>query len=345
MERMRALWRRHLDTRRGGNTAPTLSTRELAWMGAYANVDDAPFSHISLELEVADRLEEVRVSNQTRMASESSEAKKVRMEAEAKDAAEREGRCSRARRAKDPLRTEQTGLPPHLRLGLTLSGMHELCCSLPIHAVKQANAARPRDEKTGQPKFPASKDLNGYVNQFFITKAAEKDGLSVCERLQKEGSAHVGEANVFVSWSLSTSIHALLDALAHFLLQQGLPEATTKFWVCDFVIRQTDVKADLEWLGPCVEAIGHTVLLMQPWRDPEPLRRAYCIKEVYHTQVGRARFDVTMSTYQQIDFQGALLGDEGGAIMTALSQIDVQQVCTRTLLCSPLLASVPLQAP
>jgi len=134
---------------------------------------------------------------------------------------------------------------------------------------------------------------------------------------------------VFVSWSLSTSIHALLDALAHFLLQQGLPEATTKFWVCDFVIRQTDVKADLEWLGPCVEAIGHTVLLMQPWRDPEPLRRAYCIKEIYHTQVGRAKLDVTMSTYQQIDFRGALLGDEGGAIMTALSQIDVQQADCR----------------
>ena len=57
------------------------------------------------------------------------------------------------------------------------------------------------------------------------------------------------------------------------------------FWVCDFVIRQTDAKKDLESLGDCVSAVGHTVLLMEPWHAPESLKRAYCIKEVYHTQV------------------------------------------------------------
>ena len=57
--------------------------------------------------------------------------------------------------------------------------------------------------------------------------------------------------------------------------EQGLSEDTTYFWVCDFVIRQNDVGA----------VIGRTVLLLEPWHAPEPLRCAYCIKEVYHTQV------------------------------------------------------------
>ena len=46
----------------------------------------------------------------------------------------------------------------------------------------------------------------------------------------------------------------------------------------------SDADNDVKKLGPCVRAIGHTVLLMQPWNDPMPLKRAYCIKEVYHTQ-------------------------------------------------------------
>jgi hypothetical protein len=99
----------------------------------------------------------------------------------------------------------------------------------------------------------------------------------------------VGEATVFVSWFLNTRIETLLDALANFLKEKGLREENTFFWVCDYVIRQTDVKADLAWLGDCVEAVGHTVLLMEPWHAPDPLTRAYCIKEVYHTRRRAAR--------------------------------------------------------
>ena len=82
-----------------------------------------------------------------------------------------------------------------------------------------------------------------------------------------------------------TPIATLLDALANFLKEKGLREEDTFFWVCDYVIRQTNVKPDLALLGDCVSAVGHTVLLMEPWHAPAPLKRAYCIKEVYHTQV------------------------------------------------------------
>ena len=47
------------------------------------------------------------------------------------------------------------------------------------------------------------------------------------------------------------------------------------------------IVADLALLGDCVSALGHTVLLMEPWHAPKPLKRAYCIKEVYHTQVSQ----------------------------------------------------------
>ena len=182
-------------------------------------------------------------------------------------------------------------LPEHLRLGVTLPGMRELLKQLPSDAVEQVNRHNA--------KYPPNDTENGYVNQFFITLEAKGkegqpgDGLAVCERLRKRGSPHVGEANVFVSWFLDTPIDTLLDALANFLKEKGLREEDTFFWVCDYVIRQTDVDTDLALLGDCVSAVGHTVLLMEPWHAPAPLKRAYCIKEVYHTQKSGAQFDVT----------------------------------------------------
>ena len=91
------------------------------------------------------------------------------------------------------------------------------------------------------------------------------------------------------------------------------------------MIRQTDVKTDLAYLGDCVSALGHTVLMMEPWNNPEPLKRAYCIKEVYHTQLSGAAFDMAMSTEQQQDFESALMNSDIKSIQAELS-VDVLQV-------------------
>ena len=66
-------------------------------------------------------------------------------------------------------------LPEHLRLGVTLPGMHKLLAELPGDAVEQVNANIPLDKVTGKPKFPKNLTYNGYANQFFITKWAMKE--------------------------------------------------------------------------------------------------------------------------------------------------------------------------
>ena len=169
--------------------------------------------------------------------------------------------------------------------------MRELLLLLPSNAVEQVNAkmeeVNAKRVAKGKPPFPMNVAVNGYINQFYISCWEEEDNLTVCQRLQSQNSPHVGLANVFVSWFLETKIDTLLDALGCFIKQNGLREEDVFFWVCDYVIRQTDVNTDLESLGDCVSALGHTVLLMEPWHAPKPLKRAYCIKEVYHTQVSK----------------------------------------------------------
>ena len=199
---------------------------------------------------------------------------------------------------------------------------------LPSDAVEQMNAGIPLVKVTGEPKYPKNVAINGCVIQYFVARWEKKDKMAVCERLRLQKSPHVGEATVFVSWYLGTPISTLLDALANFLKQQGLREEDTFFWVCDYVIRQTDVKTDLTYLGDCVSALGRTVLLMEPWSDPEPLKRAYYIKEVYHTQLSGARLDMAMSTRQQQDFQRTLQVCMKDFSSIILLSVDVQQVRT-----------------
>ena len=226
-------------------------------------------------------------------------------------------------------------LPEHLRLGVTLPGMRALLSELPSDKLERVNAhvekVNAERVKKGKPAYPKNEAFNGYCYQYWITQWAKEakegqpdgDGLAVCERLRQQGSPHVGEATVFVSWFLATPIETLLDALANFLKEKGLREEDTFFWVCDYVIRQTNVDPDLALLGECVSAVGHTVLLMEPWHAPAPLERAYCITEVYHTQKSGAQFDVVMSSAQQDAFETALV-DDFDSIETSLSKVDVR---------------------
>ena len=160
------------------------------------------------------------------------------------------------------------GVPDHLTLGITIAGMEEWLNSLPSDALDQVNSTIEIDEETNKPKFPPNDCINGYVNQWHIIAAGKGEGkddnLSHCERLAKHGSPEVGTADVFVSWFLGTPVETLLDALRRFIRDHQELSEDTKFWVCDFVIRQKDVKSDLDHLGSCVEMIQRTVLLLDP---------------------------------------------------------------------------------
>ena len=62
---------------------------------------------------------------------------------------------------------------------------------------------------------------------------------------------------------------------------------------------------------------------MEPWHAPAPLKRAYCITEVYHTQKSGAQFDVVMSSAQKAAFETALVEDFD-SIQASLAKVDVR---------------------
>uniref|UniRef100_A0A7S3X3M3 Uncharacterized protein n=1 Tax=Emiliania huxleyi TaxID=2903 RepID=A0A7S3X3M3_EMIHU len=174
-------------------------------------------------------------------------------------------------------RAAELNLPERLTLGLSVDAIESYIAALPADAVEQCNENRPTINGV---RVPANGALNGYVNQWLVARFSEANGgKAYCETLYERGDPGVGVATVFVSWFLETPLATLVDALRQYLrLHPELPP-DTKFWVCDFVIRQStrqlDVTMnDVKRLGDCVRAVGHTVLLMEPFDNPMPLRRA-----------------------------------------------------------------------
>ena len=147
--------------------------------------------------------------------------------------------------------------------------------------------------------------------------------------LQRRGSPHVGIATVFMSWALSAHVRTLIDAMHQYLARHPELPRATKFWVCDFVVRQgRGDLANLTDFANCVSVVGHTVLLLEPWHNPVPLLRTWCVFEVYYTQKHRAPFEVVMSSAQQAAFEEALVFDFD-AIARAFAAINVRKCeCT-----------------
>ena len=125
-------------------------------------------------------------------------------------------------------RADERKLPKHLTLGITVEGLKELVDSSPADAVEQCNADIPKAEGD-TPLYPLNDCFNGYVNQHVIKQ--QDKATSVCERLQRKGSPHVGVAKIFVSWYLKTEMRTLVDALEQYLSQHPDVPRDTKFWV------------------------------------------------------------------------------------------------------------------
>lgn len=126
------------------------------------------------------------------------------------------------------MKTPSCALPRHLRMGLTLPNIQMLLDNLPKDVVKACNDQIPTNGE-GIRNFPLNDCVNGFVNQHCIIEWARADSMSVCERLMNDPdmAVGVGDANIFVSWTLSTGIQALFDALREFLDVKNLSEIST----------------------------------------------------------------------------------------------------------------------
>ena len=171
---------------------------------------------------------------------------------------------------------------------------------------------------------PQARAVTGYVNRHCLALEAERTGgKSHCELLKQSGSPHVGLADVYVSCPrrlpMSRVVEVCRDELtppsmlhthpasppkcphllyallplhlaqvleAYLSSHPQLDGGRTRFWLFDYSTRQTRNGAAQAFalLDKVIGGIGHTILILEPWRDPSVLRRALCLMEVVFTQ-------------------------------------------------------------
>lgn len=132
----------------------------------------------------------------------------------------------------------------------------------------------------------------------------------------------MGTAGVFVICPLDTPLHALMDALAIYLADHRL-SGNTKFWVRDLCARNDEEYR--QYVRACVEMIGNSVLLLDPWDNPRALLSTECVVEVHATLRCGGRLDCAMSSGERGRLMKGLAGkDVNPAVGAAVDKMDVR---------------------
>jgi hypothetical protein len=147
------------------------------------------------------------------------------------------------------------------------------------------------------------KNMNGYDRQAIIKRITRND--SWCNLMLKKGSTEVGPANIFVSWALLSRVVELNDTLQQWLKSSPDFDENTKFWICDFAFQQ-NVKGGVKRLPAMVQRIGTTLLYFDTWNSPVPLKRAWCIFEIYYAIVCGGKVEILVTEADSSEMLAAL---------------------------------------
>ena len=111
----------------------------------------------------------------------------------------------------------------------------------------------------------------------------EEKERSYARMWRAAGGSGVGDATVFASHAWTFVFEDLIGSLRFFESQQlAAGHAPSYFWLDIFVVDENAAHTyPSEWwqtsFTQAVGTIGHTALVLTPWRSPVPLRRAWCL--------------------------------------------------------------------
>ena len=149
------------------------------------------------------------------------------------------------------------------------------------------------------------------------------------------GAQYVSTATVFVSHAWRYRAKDAFDTMEAYAEQQAaVGGAPVYFWFDIFTNNQHNTMSlpQLWWRDAFkkgVEFIGHTLLIVAPWNDPAPLKRAWCLWEILSTveenEAGEEKAELTIEVppSQEEDFETSL-AEKFELVHSAVSNIDMR---------------------
>jgi tetratricopeptide (TPR) repeat protein len=139
--------------------------------------------------------------------------------------------------------------------------------------------------------------------EIIVNETAEAK-CAYIDLIREENPEVVKEANVFVSHAWEYPFLSVVHSLqCHFPPDSAL---TTYIWFDLVSQNQHTVVTHFDhWAETFQTAIGtykHTVLILSPWKDPIPLKRAWCLFEIFCTAQTKSKFEIAMNAEERISF-------------------------------------------
>ncbi|KAJ1569051.1 Kinesin light chain 3 [Cladochytrium tenue] len=126
--------------------------------------------------------------------------------------------------------------------------------------------------------------------------------LSFCDTVAQKGFGHLLQpANYFVSHAWRYSFVEVFEALDLFFEEREELPTNTYIWFDLFTNSQHNTATrPFEWWEntflSAVKAIKNVVMVLQPWNDPIPLTRAWCVFELFSCRRTGSEFHVALSS-------------------------------------------------
>jgi hypothetical protein len=171
------------------------------------------------------------------------------------------------------------------------------------------------------------------VCQNFIKPSTQATQLSYCEQLllSEDTAVFVGYPTAFISHAWDHRFLEVLEALTSYFAD----EEDVIIWFDIFSNNQHKTASlEFEWwcetFKNAILSFGRTVMVLAPWNDPLPLRRAWCIWELYCTILGKrldgkCKFDVALSSASIEQFIADVDADPIHIINKMLATIDTSR--------------------
>lgn len=179
--------------------------------------------------------------------------------------------------------------------------------------------ARTEDLTTSQCNRQFVRQESQGTNKPFINKY---DGLK-----NKHGVPLVAPATVFVSHAWK---YPFASIVADCMEQHTADEPDAYFWFDLFTNDQNAVaNKDFDWFcntfKGSIRSIGQVLLVLSPWNDPLPVRRAWCLFEIANAIAeSKVKFTINLPTSQIESMSSAVLKDSE-CLVQALTDIQAEK--------------------
>ncbi|KAJ3239489.1 Kinesin light chain 3 [Chytriomyces hyalinus] len=141
-------------------------------------------------------------------------------------------------------------------------------------------------------------------------------GLSLCAHysLQQDTSYLPRKAAWFISHAWQFPFLDVIDGISNFLIDRDLAPEDAFIWFDLFSNSQhnAESKPFVWWettFMNAIKKIGNVVMVLQPWLNPLPLKRTWCVFELLVCIKMGCKFHITLTTGEKSDFLNAILSD------------------------------------